>query len=142
MDDIRNTFARFRKALNEAEENNTIQQENGIPYSQQDELFQSSVQTAKTQFGADFSDLKNPMYYFKDDGNVSLTGKIPSLNDATFQFKFKDAGGNGCYIWTHGYLTLSDETLKQLSKINGVYKNWKNELSTAEDIKPMGLKDE
>ena len=37
---------------------------------------------------------------------------------------------------------LSDENIQKLSKINGVYKNWKQELSTSEDIRPMDLKNE
>lgn len=137
--DVRNIFNSFRQALNESEEQNN---QNGVPYTQQDDLLQTSTRAAKEQFGADFSKVDNAMYYFKDDGNVILTGHVPSLNDISFQFKYKDSSGNGCYIWTDGQMVLSDDNLRTLSRIYGVYKNWKQELSMSEDIKPMNLKTE
>ncbi len=142
--DIRETFRRFRNALNEAEEMNGTNEnvQNGVFYSQQDELFQTSTQSAKQQFGAVFDNKEKCMIYYKDDGNVSLTGKIPSLNDIQFQYKYKSTNGNGCYIWTNGQMVLSDESLKTLNKVFGVYKNWKAQLDSAEDLKPMNLKNE
>lgn len=138
--DIRETFNRFRKALNEVEEEDKVQ--NGVPYSQQDELYQSSTQVTKEQFGAVFKNKNECMFYFKDDGNVILTGNIPSLNDAQFQYKYKSENGNGCFIWSVGQMILSDENIRTLSKIWGVYKNWKKELDAAEDIKPTNLRNE
>ena len=113
----------------------------GIPYTMQDELMSNITQTAKAQFGADFSQSDNPMLYYPQDGDVTLSGTISAMNNAKFQFRYKDSSGNGCYIWVES-LQLSDEVLKKLSVIYGVYKNWKNELSSAEDIKPMSLKNE
>lgn len=142
--DIRETFNRFRNALNEAEDaNNTDKEQNkgGIPYTQQDELLQTTMQTAKKQFGADFTDIKEPMYYYKEDGDVTFSCVIPGLNNSKLQFRYKDPSGNGCFFWTgEGSITLSDENINKLSKINGVYKNWKNELDTSEDIRPINLK--
>ena len=145
--DIRDTFTRFRKALNEAEEEhgewyNT--KEGGIPYTQQDELLQSIMQTAKQQFGADFTNIKTPMFYYKEDGDVTFSCIIPSLNNAKLQYRYKDPSGCGIFFWTDSNtaMMLSDENIQKLSKINGVYKNWKQELSTSEDIRPMGLKNE
>lgn len=148
--DIRETFRRFRNALNEVEEiekkEKKVEQEetekNGVAYTQQDELFQTSTQSTKEQFGAVFPNKDKCMFYYKDDGNVTLTGKIPSLNDAQFQYKYKNENGNGCFVWTNGQMILSDENLKTLTKIYGVYKNWKKELDSAEDLKPMNLKNE
>ena len=140
--DIRETFKRFREALNESEENNVDDKKGGIPYNQQDEILQTSMQTAKQQFGADFTNIKTPMFYYKEDGDVTLSGEIPSLNNAKFQFRYKDPSGNGCYFWSDGQIILSDENIKKLSKINGVFKNWKNDLSSAEDIRPTNMKDE
>lgn len=149
--DIRDTFTRFRKALNEAEEQQGEwynSKQNGVPYTQQDELLQSIMQTAKQQFGADFTDIKTPMYYYKDDGDVSFFCIIPSLSNARLQYRYKDPSGCGIFLWTNSNpkenipLMLSDENIQKLSKINGVYKNWKQELSTSEDIRPMNLKKE
>jgi len=143
-DDIRKTFNRFRQALNEMDERDKKEDEkedkNGVPYTRQDELLQTSLQTAKEQFGADFSKTKNPMFYYKNDGDVTLTGEIPGLNNSVFQFRYKDPSGCGCFFWTKGQIILSDENVKKLQKINGVYKNWKEELSTTEDIKPSTLR--
>lgn len=140
--DIRETFNRFRKALNEAENetNNDSNDKEGVPYTQQDELLQTSLQTAKEQFGADFTKSEHPMFYYKQDGDVTLSGEIPSLNNSVFQFRYKDPSGCGCFFWTKGQIILSDENIKKLQKINGVYKNWKQELSTSEDIRPTELK--
>lgn len=149
-DDIRSTFQRFRKALNEAENEENMNKadwydpkQNGIPYSPNDDILQTSMQTAKNQFGADFTGIKpSPMYYYRDDGDVSFSGNIPGLNDAKFQFRLKDPSGIGCFFWSEGQMILSDENIQKLSKINGVYKNWKKELTTAEDIRPMNLRTE
>lgn len=118
---------------------NTKDDVDAVPYSMQDEIMSNITQTAKTQFGADFSQSKNPMLYYPKDGDVTLSGTISSMNDAKFQFRYKDSSGNGCYVWVSP-LQLTDETIRKLSIINGVFKNWKNDLASAEDIKPMSLK--
>ena len=138
-DDIRKTFERLRKALNESE----TEKQDGIPYTQQDELWQTTMQTAKEQFGGDFTDIKTPMFYYRQDGDVTFSCVIPSLNNSKVQFRYKDPSGNGCYFWSgDGSIMLTDENLNKLSKIWGVYKNWKQELSTAEDIRPISFKNE
>ena len=138
-DDIRKTFERLRKALNESE----TEKQGGIPYTQQDELLQTTMQTAKEQFGGDFTDIKTPMFYYRQDGDVTFSCVIPSLNNSKVQFRYKDPSGNGCYFWSgDGSIMLTDENLNKLSKIWGVYKNGKQELSTAEDIRPISFKNE
>ena len=112
-----------------------------VPYTMQDEIMANITQTAKTQFGADFSQSDKPMLYYPKDGDVTLSGTISDMNDAKFQFRYKDSSGNGCYVWVSP-LQLTDEVIKKLSVISGVFKNWKNDLSSAEDIKPMSLKNE
>lgn len=109
-----------------------------VPYTTNDELMSSIMETAKAQFGADFNGFTNPMLYYPEDGDVVLSGKIPTLNDMKFQFRFKDQNG-GCYIWSSP-LTLNKDTLSTLNRIYGVFDNWKNELKTTEDIKPMNLR--
>lgn len=126
--------ATISKVLNEeAEQDRT----DGVAYTANDELMTSIMETAKTQFGADFTGFTNPMLYYPD-GDVVLSGKIPTMNDMRFQFRYKDQNG-GCYIWSSP-LTLTKETLSTLGRIVGVFENWKNELKTTEDIKPMNLK--
>lgn len=145
--DVRETFIRFRNALNETEGQQNEwynSKRGGVPYTQQDELLQSIMQTAKQQFGADFTNINTPMFYYKEDGDVTFSCIIPSLNNAKLQFRYKDPSGCGIFFWTDSNtaMMLSDENIQKLSKINGVYKNWKQELSTSEDIRPMNLKAE
>ena len=147
--DIRETFSRFRRALLESEEEEKKeektedkQKEGGVPYTQQDELLQTSMQTAKEQFGADFTNIKHPMFFYKKDSDVTLTGEIPGLSNSIFQFRYRDPSGCGCFFWTRGQILLTDENIKKLQKINGVYKNWKQELSTSEDIRPADLRND
>ena len=145
--DIRETFTRFRRALKEKDENSGEwynEKSGGVPYTQQDDLLQSIMQTAKQQFGADFTNIKTPMFYYKEDGDVTFSCIIPSLNNARLQYRYKDPSGCGIFLWTDSNtaMMLSDENIQKLSKINGVYKNWKQELSTSEDIRPMNLRNE
>ena len=132
-----------KEVLNEETETSTNMEtsdKQSVPYTNQDELMSTTLQVAKAQFGASFDGLKNPMLYYPSDGDVTLSGMIPGLGgDVKFQFRYKDSSGNGCYIWSN-YLVLSDNTLNVLKRINGVYKNWRQELDSAEDIKPMGYK--
>lgn len=132
--DIRDVFKRFRDALNETEE-----KQNGVPYTQQDEILQTSMQSATEAFGADFSSIKTPMFYYRQDGDITLSGIIPSLNDAKFQFSYK----NGCSFWSgDGQVKLNDENLTTITRMYGVYKNWKNEINGLSDKKPMNMKNE
>lgn len=132
--DIRDVFKRFRDALNETEE-----KQNGVPYTQQDEILQTSMQSATEAFGADFSSIKTPMFYYRQDGDITFSGIIPSLNDAKFQFSYK----NGCSFWSgDGQVKLNDENLTTITRMYGVYKNWKNEINGLSDKKPMNMKNE
>ena len=140
MDSFRNV-GKLLKEFNEHDTKETDNEMDAVPYTMQDELMANITQTAKTQFGAEFSQSDKPMLYYPKDGDVTLSGVIGDMNNAKFQFRYKDSSGNGCYIWTEP-LQLTDETIKKLSVINGVFKNWKNDLASAEDIKPMGFKNQ
>lgn len=151
--DIRETIDRFRiaenklKMLNEGvteDEEWNSGYKNGVdsvPYMQQDEVMSSSIQIAKQQFGADFSKFKNPMLYYPDDGDIVLSGEISSLNNAKFQFRYKDPTNEGCFVWTEP-IQLTESNLTILKKVYGVFKNWKSELDTTEDKKPMNMKNQ
>lgn len=139
-DQNRKVLNEWRKRLNEDYENAEMGQNDGtVPYTMQDELMQSITQTAKQQFGADFSKVKNPMLYYTETGDVEVNGVIASLDDAKFQFRYKNSE---CNIWTNqdNPLKLNDESVRTLGVIWGVYKNWKKELGQAEDYKPMSMR--
>lgn len=120
--------------LNESAENTDISGD-AIPYTKQDELYNSIIETCKTQFGADFSKNQTPMLYFPDGEDIKVSGNIPLMNNANFQFSFKDS--EGCQIWVDP-LKLTDETLDKMRLILGVYKNWKQEVQQYGDYKPVG----
>jgi len=143
--DIYNTFSRIR-ALNEADGNLTDaqaeqQDSDTVPYTSQDTLMTNTLESAKQEFGADFNKIKNPMLYYPKDGDITLSGIIPEMNDARFQFRYKVGDGAGCYVWSNPYLPISDKTIQLLSKVNGVCKNWRDEISKSEDCKPSNYKD-
>lgn len=135
--DIRDTFKRFRQALSEAEEHQ--EKQNGVPYTQQDEILQTSMQSAKEAFGADFSRLKTPMFYYREDDDITLSGEIPSLQNARFQFSYQ----NGCSFWSaDGQVKIDKESVTKITRMYGVYENWKRELDNMTDRKPMNMKNE
>lgn len=143
--DLLNEVRRISNTLLTEEDNSKNSENNetesdSIPYTMQDELMSSITDTCKTQFGADFSQSKNPMLYYPENEDITLSGTISSLNDAKFQFRYKDSNG-GCYVWTEPLL-LNDDNVKTLSVVYGVYKNWKQELAGSEDIKPMSVRNE
>ncbi len=122
--------------LNESENQDELTQ-GAIPYTNQDVMFKNSLQPCRTQFGADFSKLKNPMLYYPEDGDITLSGIIPSLNNAKFQYRCL----KGCFLWLDS-IQLDDNTISLINKIYGVYKNWRQELITTEDNKPLAYKNE
>lgn len=133
----------FRKAvknnINEnKEETISKSSEEGVPYTAQDELMTNILETCRKQFGADFSNIKTPMLYYPSDGDVVLSGVISGLNESKFQFRLKDPTGEGCFIWCNP-MQLTENNLRQIKIIYGVFKNWKNDLETAEDKKPISL---
>lgn len=142
--DIYETFDRMR-ALNEADDSayvqNNQQNSDTVPYTSQDTLMTNTLESAKQEFGADFNKIKNPMLYYPKDGDITLSGIIPEMNDAKFQFRYKVGDGAGCYVWSNPYLPISDKTIQLLSKVNGVCKNWRDEISKSEDCKPSNYRD-
>lgn len=138
LDNVRSTIN--ESAIRESSENNIDYKNDAesIPYTMQDELMSSSIEACKKQFGADFENFKTPMLYYPQDGDIVLSGEIGTLNNAKFQFRLKDPTGEGCFIWTEP-IQLTENNLNQLKIVYGVFKNWKNDLETAEDKKPMGM---
>lgn len=132
--DIRSTLSKIRQINEDAESNGN--NTDGVPYTDQDELYKFSIEATRQQFGADYSKSKTPMLYDPTDGDVTLSGIIPSLDNAPFHYRFLEE--NGCYIWLNG-LALSDEVLTKLNRVYGVYKNWRKEIESSGDRKPISF---
>ena len=135
-----NDIREMLNIIRESEDKNKERQD-AVPYTSQDTLMTNVLASAKQEFGADFNSIKNPMLYYPEDGDITLSGIIPEMNDAKFQFRYKVGDGAGCYIWSNPYLPISDKTIQTLSKVNGVCKNWRDEISKSEDSKPSNYKD-
>ena len=135
--DLKNTFKTLRsidagkinQVLIESTENDEDTGD-AVPYTKNDEMMSSILEAAKTQFGASFEGFNTR--------NVTLCGMIPSLNNLKFQFSFLEPS-ESVFVWSSP-LYLNDKSLNILNRMNGVFKNWINELKTSEDIKPMSLK--
>ena len=70
--------------------------------------------------------------YYSNNKDLVLTGKINSLN-VTFQFRFNDPSGDGCYIWSTA-LQLTDTNNRTLGKIRDAFVNWKQTLIQDGDL--------
>lgn len=141
-DEIRDmlTYLREAKENLEKEQSEDINMD-AVPYSAQDTLMTNVLASCKQEFGADFNGIKNPMLYYPNDGDITLSGVIPEMNDAKFQFRYKVGDGAGCYLWSNPYLPISDKTIQTIQKVNGVCKNWRDEISKSEDCKPSNYRD-
>ncbi|MBR6516966.1 MAG: hypothetical protein IKT40_09050 [Bacilli bacterium] len=74
----------------------------------------------------------NALIYYPKENNITLAGKIDTLN-LSFEFKYKDSGGDGCYISANS-LQLTDTNNKTLGKIRSAFVNWKNSLLADGDL--------
>ena len=74
----------------------------------------------------------NALVYYGKNKDLVLTGKINSLS-LTFQFRFNDPSGEGCYIWVNA-LQLTDTNNRTLGKVRDAFVNWKNALIQDGDL--------
>lgn len=137
--DIYKTFNKLRTVIKE--NTDKVQTVDAVPYTSQDVLMTNVLDTCKKEFGADFQKIKNPMLYYPKDGDITLIGYIPEMNDAKFQFRYKVGDGAGCYVWSNPYMPISDKTIQTLQKVNGVCKNWRDDISKSEDSKPSNYRE-
>ena len=71
--------------------------------------------------------------YYPDADDMTLDGKIPSLN-LTFQFRYSDpSGADGLYVWTDA-MQLSETNARTIGKIRDAYLNWRNSITQDGDL--------
>lgn len=75
---------------------------------------------------------ENALVYKPDSKDLILTGKITALN-LSFQFRYNDPSGDGCYIWANG-LQLTDTNQRTIGKIRDAFVNWKSDLLQNGDL--------
>lgn len=70
--------------------------------------------------------------YFPSIQDLVINGEVSGLG-VTFQFRYKDPSGDGCYIWAEG-LQMTDANLRTVEKIRDAFLNWKQSLVEDGDL--------
>ena len=66
------------------------------------------------------------MKYYPEIQDLVINGEVTGLG-ITFQFRYKDPSGEGCYIWCEG-VQLTDSNSRTIEKIRDAFLNWKQSL--------------
>lgn len=75
----------------------------------------------------------NALRYYPKANDMTLDGKIPSLN-LTFQFRYSDpSGADGLYIWCEA-MQLSETNARTIGKIRDSYVNWRDSITSDSDL--------
>lgn len=74
----------------------------------------------------------NALKYYPDANDMTLDGKIPTLN-LTFQFRYSDPSGDGCYVWCDA-TQLTESNARLLGKIRDAFGNWKDSITQDGDL--------
>ena len=141
-DSIKALLALSRQPLNESEDKSegedAIAITNDARFGQQVLANQISAFKKSVSGGAKFASENNedaesnPLVFYPKSGNLIFSGSIPSMSDLKFQFSLNDVT-NAPYIFVDG-LALTDDVLNTLKKLNGYYKNWKEQFEAATDL--------
>lgn len=70
--------------------------------------------------------------FYPSADDMTMDGKIPSLN-MSFQFRFSDPSGDGCYIWADG-LQVTDTNLRSIGKVRDAFLNWRQGIVQDADL--------
>lgn len=125
-------FRKFQKIIRESVEN-----ENNKPFV----ISQSSVQFGTVRASqedmlkktiGDVSLKSDALKYYPGIQDLVINGEVSGLG-VSFQFRYKDPSGDGCYIWADG-LQLSDSNLRTIEKIRDAFLNWKQSLIEDGDL--------
>ena len=71
-----------------------------------------------------FSD--DALKYYPDADDMTLNGKVQSLN-LSFQFRYNEPSGNGCFIWCDA-TQLTDVNTRAIGKISDAFMNWRDSI--------------
>lgn len=75
---------------------------------------------------------ENALKYYPKADDMTLNGKIPSLN-LDFQFRYNDPSGDGVYVWTDA-MQLTDTNARTIGKIRDAFSNWKDSITQDGDL--------
>lgn len=75
----------------------------------------------------------NALKYYPKADDMTLDGKIPSLN-TKFQFRYNDpSGADGLYVWCDA-MQLSEANARTIGKIRDAYMNWRDGITNEADL--------
>lgn len=100
-----------------------------------DTQFGSTRQTQEATIRKTIGDVEfkeDALKYYPEIKDLAINGELNGLG-LTFQFRYKDPSGDGCYIWADG-LQLSDANTKTVEKIRDAFQNWKQSLVDDGDL--------
>ena len=95
------------------------------------DVLQSQVEAIRKTINDSVSFGEEALKYYPDADDMTLDGKIPSLN-LSFQFRYNDPS-TGCYVFCDG-LVLNDENARTIGKIRDAYGNWKDSITKDADL--------
>lgn len=95
------------------------------------DVLESQVDGIRKTINDNVSFGDDALKYYPDADDMTLDGKIPSLN-LKFQFRYNDPS-TGCYIWCEA-MVLNDENARMVGKIRDAYVNWKNSITQDGDL--------
>ena len=96
------------------------------------DVFISQVEAIKKTIGENVSFKEKALVYYPDSDDMTLNGKINTLN-LTFQFRYNDPSGDGCYVWTDA-MQLTETNARTLGKIRDAFSNWKDSITQDGDL--------
>ena len=120
----------FQKTIKESSENEkpfVISQSSiqfGTVRASQEDMLKKTI--------GDVSLKSDALKYYPKIHDLVINGEVSGLG-VTFQFRYKDPSGDGCYIWAEG-LQLSDSNLRTIDKIRDAFLNWKQSLIEDGDL--------
>lgn len=125
-----------KKRVNEETDNSNDSNEGNVfVIRKSDVQFGNTRQTQENTVRKTIGDVE-----FKDDGlkyypkikDLVLNGELNGVG-VTFQFRYKDPSGDGCYIWADG-LQLTETNARIIGKIRDCFLNWKQSLVDDGDL--------
>lgn len=124
-----------KKPLNESKDEKQPDGKKALIVKRNDVQF-GSVRTSQEESirktVGDVSFKEDALKYYLDIEDLVLNAEISGLG-VTFQFRYKDPSGDGCYIWAEG-LQLTDSNSRTIEKIRDAFLNWKDSLVKDGDL--------
>lgn len=96
------------------------------------DMRETQIEDISKTIGESLEFTDDALVYYKDNKDLILNGKINPLN-LTFQFRYNDPSGDGCYIWGNS-TQLTENNLRTIGKIRDAFLNWKSTLLQNGDI--------